>query len=234
MVCAVAGALAGGGADTAAAADPADPAELERFRPHPVITEVLFNVPKGDAGDATRDGSRHPTGDEFVELLNPHDHPVNLAGYTITNRLTTYDPDTSRGVRFTFPDLTLEPGAAAVLFNGHDQRIPGPTGDADAPPPAPNPHFHHAWVFRIDPGSRNRAFSNAGDFVLLSAPDGEPIDAVWWGDCDPPPPERSLRVVEVDDDPDGSVRRPGPLADPEGPTDDDDAVATPGSVASGE
>jgi hypothetical protein len=53
--------------------------------PHPLITEVLYDVPKGPAGDANGDGQRSANGDEFVELINPHDKAINLRGYTITD-----------------------------------------------------------------------------------------------------------------------------------------------------
>lgn len=53
--------------------------------PHPVITEVLFNVPSGARGDANADGTRDAVGDEFVELINPHDKPIDLKGYVLTD-----------------------------------------------------------------------------------------------------------------------------------------------------
>ena len=40
--------------------------------PHPLITEIFFSVP-GSGGDANGDGQRSPAGDEFIELMNPHD-----------------------------------------------------------------------------------------------------------------------------------------------------------------
>ena len=78
-----------------------------RLAPHPVITEVLFNVPKSDDADANADGARHSTGDEFVELFNPHPRTINLHGYTITNRLTTYDGDTILDLWANFAVLAL-------------------------------------------------------------------------------------------------------------------------------
>jgi hypothetical protein len=53
--------------------------------PNPIITEVLFDVPTGEAGDANADGRRHATGDEFIELANPHDKPISLAGFMLTD-----------------------------------------------------------------------------------------------------------------------------------------------------
>lgn len=60
--------------------------------PHPIITEVLYAVPTGPAGDANQDGTRHATGDEFIELFNPHDVPINLKGYRITDGQPTSGP----------------------------------------------------------------------------------------------------------------------------------------------
>ncbi|CAG0980713.1 hypothetical protein PHYC_01748 [Phycisphaerales bacterium] len=53
--------------------------------PHPLITEVLFNVPPGAEGDADGDGIRSATGDEFVELVNPHGQPISLKGYILAD-----------------------------------------------------------------------------------------------------------------------------------------------------
>jgi len=53
--------------------------------PHPLITEVLYAVPTGDEGDADGDGVRSATGDEFVELINPHSRPIRLKGYVLTD-----------------------------------------------------------------------------------------------------------------------------------------------------
>jgi hypothetical protein len=49
-------------------------------------------------------------------------------------------------------------------------------------PTMKNPHFGNAWVFRVDPARGWQSFSNEADFVLLSAPDGTPLEAVEWGD----------------------------------------------------
>lgn len=191
----------------ALASDPEDGTPTQRLSPHPVITEVLFNVPKGDDADANADGTRHSTADEFVELFNPHPGTIDLRGYTITNRLTAFDAGAKRGVRFTFPPFEMEPGAVVVVFNGHGARIPGPVGTAERAPKKPNDHFAGAYVFTMNPSARTNAFSNSGDFALLSDPRGEPIDAVAWNDPDPPPPESARRTETVDKNPKGSVQR---------------------------
>ena len=53
--------------------------------PHPLITEVLAAVPSGPRGDANGDGTRDAIGDEFIELVNPHDKPIQLKGYMLVD-----------------------------------------------------------------------------------------------------------------------------------------------------
>lgn len=53
--------------------------------PHPLISEVLYAVPSGKNGDANKDGVRSATGDEFIELVNPHDKPIELEGYRLSD-----------------------------------------------------------------------------------------------------------------------------------------------------
>lgn len=170
-----------------------------------VVTEVLFNVPR-EGGDANGDGERNATGDEFVELFNPTTATIDLAGYMICNRLTFDDAKTSRGVRFVFPSVDLPPGGVAVAFNGHGWDPEGPVGTAARAPSEGHPSFHGALVFTMEL-SRMRAFRNTGDFLVVVAPDGTPIEVVAWGKSDEDPP-RGGRMSEVDDDPEGSVQRP--------------------------
>lgn len=177
--------------------------------PHPLITEVLFAVPTGDAGDANRDGQRQVAGDEFVELINPHGQAINLRGYTLMNR-----PSGSGGtasVRFTFPAMTLEPGQVVVVFNGHDSNIPGPVGTSRAAPTARNPNFGEAWVFSMQAPSTRSAFTNSGDWVALHAPGpglrpGDPVQVVRWGRPDGTPPPAPL-IEDAPSNPKGSVTR---------------------------
>lgn len=198
--------------------------------PAPSITEVLFNVPNNDDADANKDGTRHHAADEFVELLNHHDKPINLKGFTITSRLTTFDADTKRGIRFTFPSLELPPGAVVVLFNGCDASIPGPVGNAKRAPKDPNPHFDDAFVFSLENESPNNAFANAADFVLLSDPAENPIDAVVWGNPSPAPPDAAPRIAEVPKNPRGSVQRTAPDRDPQPHRKIDTEIFSPGRI----
>lgn len=203
---------------------------LARLRPHPVITEVLFNVPNDATGDANKDGVRDATGDEFVELFNPHARTVNLRGYTILSRMSLGDDTAKKGVRFTFPDLELPPGAVVVVFNGYKAQIKGFVGTAERAPPKVHPDFHKAGVFSMGITAKNRSWNNAGDFVLLQAPDGTPVDAIWWGEPSPAPPPNTLRSAEAPAKSGGSVQRTDALADPAPHADIDGAVCSPGSI----
>ncbi len=62
-----------------------EPATAKVAFPHPLITEVLYSVPGGKNGDANGDGVRSATGDEFIELINPHDKPIELEGYRLSD-----------------------------------------------------------------------------------------------------------------------------------------------------
>lgn len=81
----------------AALVQPAAPADkpLVPF-PHPLISEVLFAVPTGKEGDADQDGNRSATGDEFIELFNPHDKPINLKGYVLSDASSQSGDDDAR------------------------------------------------------------------------------------------------------------------------------------------
>ncbi len=68
--------------------------------PHPLITEILYAVPPGAAGDAGQDGKRSATGDEFIELFNPHDKPINLKGYVLVDASREAD---AAGQRLSLP-----------------------------------------------------------------------------------------------------------------------------------
>ncbi len=175
--------------------------------PYPIISEVYFEVLTPlELADANGDGVRSATGDEFVEIWNPHGEAVNLEGYTITDR----NPEPERRWRFVFPAVELGPGEVAVVFNGRgwspDERV----GTEQRAPSGPHPGFHGAWVFTVNAPSREVALSNEAEFVLLSAAEGKPIDCVAWGDPEPGPPSGALRLNVVSADPAGSVQRLAP------------------------
>ncbi len=148
--------------------------------PHPIITEVLFAVPTGEGGDANKDGKREVSGDEFIELVNPHDRAIDLRGYTLTDGAS----DAKAALKFTFPAITVPPHGVVVVFNGHDSKIPGPVGDAKHAPASVNDQFAKAAVFSMHIAKTRVSFSNAGDAACLFAPNKNPLQRVRWGKAD--------------------------------------------------
>ncbi|MFG0275970.1 MAG: lamin tail domain-containing protein, partial [Phycisphaerales bacterium] len=199
--------------------------------PHPVITEIFFHgLPRAMGGDANLDGQRSVTGDEFVELVNPHDQPIELGGYQILDG----QPNPEWRLTWTFPQMTLAPGERVVVFNGFRQdEIPGADGTTDRAPRMKNPHFGDAWVFSMRVLEPWRAFTNEADFVLLRAPDGVDIDVIAWG-ANPEramePPTDAMRFARVMPEPVGSYQR----IDPFGPImlhkDIDGRTYSPGEI----
>ena len=113
-----------------------------------VLNELLADVPPDDTataaaeGDSNRDGVRAAGDDEFVELLNASDAPVNLSGLRLSD---------ATGTRFTFPANTqLEAGRSVLVFGGGS-------------PPADDPAFGGALVFAASALSLN----DGGDTLAL-------------------------------------------------------------------
>jgi hypothetical protein len=143
--------------------------------------------------------------------------PMNLKGYRIVSRLSYNEESPKRGVFFTFPDFELPAHSVALVFNGHGASIPGPVGNAAKGPDAPSEAFGMGFVFSMEMGARNNAFSNSGDFLLLLDPAGRPVDGVYWGAPKPSAPSATdaegrvvYRLEEVKRDPKGSVQRMKP------------------------
>jgi hypothetical protein len=180
--------------------------------PHPLITEVLYAVPTGDAGDANGDGVRDTNGDEFIELVNPHDRPIRLGGYTLSAKAPGGGGDKSKYkvLKFTFPPLELKPGEVVVVFNGHEQKWKTPPGDLTRTA-APDSGFSGARVFTMGVESARMGLANKADYVLLTAPSGEKVECVKWGEIKTP---EGVKLVEEAPDAKGSVTRlttTGPL-----------------------
>lgn len=117
--------------------------------PQLMLNEVLADPPPGPAGDANGDGVREASADEFVEIVNHGGGLVELAGYALAD---------NTGTRFVFPaGATLMSGEAVVVFGGGQ------------PPAALNGSLTHA----ADP---MLGLNNAGDAVVLIAPDGSQVD----------------------------------------------------------
>lgn len=119
-----------------------------------IINEILADPPADETGDANGDGVRDALDDEFIELVNISDAPLDLGGYTITD---------SVGTRFTFPaSAELAPGWAAVVFGGGEPAINAP-----------------ALIFATD---QPLGLNNAGDVISLYDAAGTLLDTVTYGD----------------------------------------------------
>lgn len=153
--------------------------------PHPLMTEVLYAVPSRDNGDANKDGKRDAAGDEFIELVNPHDKPIQLSGYILADRDLAAGEKKTNSIHFTFPALELKPGEVVVVFNGHGQTWTGPVGDALKAPEKGNDLFSNARVFTMGITSEKQGLANKGDCVQLIAPDAKVIHCIHWGDAKP-------------------------------------------------
>src|SRR5262249_6266284 len=96
-----------------------------------VINEINPDVPTDNPattaieGDANRDGMRSSGDDEFIELLNNSNTPVDLSGVILADATSN---------RFTIPpNTTLAGGRAVVIFGGGN-------------PPANDPAFGGALI----------------------------------------------------------------------------------------
>jgi uncharacterized protein (TIGR03437 family) len=89
-----------------------------------VINEVLADVPPDNAatpaieGDANRDGLRSSVADEFIELFNSSQQPVDISGVIIAD---------STSNRYTFPSNTvLQSGRSMIVFGGGSPPVNDP------------------------------------------------------------------------------------------------------------
>jgi hypothetical protein len=94
--------------------------------PHPLITEVLYAVPSGKDGDADQDGKRSATGDEFIELINPHDKPINLKGYVLSDASSQSSEEPASGVPNESPKTNMP-------YPNEDAGRPGRAKPGDKP-----------------------------------------------------------------------------------------------------
>lgn len=183
-------------------------ARIPIVMPHPVITEVLYAVPTS-GGDANQDGVRQASGDEFVEVYNPHAEAIQLKGYTITDR-----NQAGRGqFKFVFPEFELEAGGVAVVFNGAGSEMGGAVGDSSRAAGERHAGFGGAWVFTARVEGERVGFSNSGDFVVLWTPGGAAVECVAWGEFGEKIPAGALMVSRVAEVSDGSVQRAGLTAE---------------------
>ena len=125
-----------------------------------VINEVLADPPSGDKGDANRDGDRHGSKDEFVEILNTGSDTIAIGGWELSDR-NSKKP-------FTFPpDTKIAPGEYIVLFGGGDTtKIKSE---------------FEGKIF-VDDGTIGGGLSNSGDAVFLINPtSSDTIARAEWG-----------------------------------------------------
>ena len=155
-----------------------------------VLNELLADVPPDDAatvaieGDANRDGLRGSGDDEFVELLNASDAPVDLSGLRLSDATAT---------RFTFPAGTsLAAGGAVVVFGGGS-------------PPPNDPAFGGALILKANALSLN----DGGDTVSLKLTVGSSEFVVLtqtYGTAGGPPAPSDQSLTRA---PDGSAASTG-------------------------
>ena len=124
-----------------------------------VINEVLADPPSGDEGDANRDGIRHSSKDEFVEILNTGSDTIAIGGWELSDR-NTKKP-------FTFPpDTKIAPGEYMVLFGGGDTtKIKSE---------------FEGKIF-VDDGTIGGGLTNGGDAVFLITTSSDTIARAEWG-----------------------------------------------------
>lgn len=120
-----------------------------------IFNELLFDPASDDEntveveGDANGDGTRDALDDEFIELINTSDNPLDLSGYTVSD---------ASSLRHTFPANTiLEGNGVLVVFGGGT-----PTGD-----------FGGALVQTASEGQLN--LSNGGDTVTIRNGGGDVV-----------------------------------------------------------
>ncbi|MDA0751279.1 MAG: CotH kinase family protein, partial [Verrucomicrobia bacterium] len=75
----------------------------------PVFEQIAEPMPAGTEGrilisEIMYHPATHRPNEEFIELVNVDDHPVQLHGWSV-----------DRGISFEFPDVTLEPGGYVVV-----------------------------------------------------------------------------------------------------------------------
>ncbi len=118
-----------------------------------IVNEVLADPPLAEAGDANQDGTRDAAEDEFVELANVGDDPVDIGGWMLGD---------DESINFTFPEgYVLQPRDIIAIFGGGDvSNVPGYD---------PDPLLTR--VFQAD-SSVGNGLANGGDIIILLSDDG--------------------------------------------------------------
>ena len=129
------------------------------------LNEVLVHVPTGPQGDANSDGVRDAYDDEFVELANISDGPIDMRGVSIYS---------SGKLKFVFEPWCLLAGEAVVVFGG---------GSVGA-----------AVTSKAAISDTRFAFGNDGGLVTITTPQGE-IARVEYGRSDAASLTRAPQLV---------------------------------------
>jgi hypothetical protein len=118
------------------------------------LNEILADPPPDLAGDANRDGVRDASDDEFVELRNCGDAPVDISGWQLSDGISA---------RHVFPEsgLVVQPGELFTVFGGGT-----PTGFGGK-------------VFTASTGGLG--LTNSGDTVTLLDGQGALVDIHSYG-----------------------------------------------------
>jgi hypothetical protein len=120
------------------------------------LNEFLADPPDGAAGDANGDGVRDTADDEFVEIVNRSDAPINVSGFSVHD---------ATAARFTFPVGTVIPAReAAVIFGGGTPQ--GGFGNASV----------NGLVFVA-----GLSLNNGGDTITITDEVGMSVETVTFG-----------------------------------------------------
>jgi hypothetical protein len=111
-----------------------------------IVNEVLYDPPSGSAGDANGDGTRDPSDDEFLELVNTSSSSSDISGFEVYD-ITALNAGTARHI---FPAGTvIGKDSSIVIFGGGT-----PTGN-----------FGTSIVQTASGGALN--MSNNGDSIFI-------------------------------------------------------------------
>jgi len=117
------------------------------------INEILADPPPGIAGDANGDGVTSNSRDEFIELLNLSDSPINISHWSISDAVKT---------RHMLPsNVWVEPSAYFVVFGGGIPNLPGINSQTAS--------------------TGSLGLNNSGDTVTLYNQFGDVVDSISYG-----------------------------------------------------
>ena len=125
----------------------------------PLVINEIHADPDATLGDANGDGTRSASDDEFVELANTTDAPLDISGWTVADTV---------GVRHVFAAGTVLPaGEVTVVFGGGTPT--GAFGNATA----------LGLVFTASTGSLS--LNNTGDTITVADAAGALVQQVSYG-----------------------------------------------------